>query len=259
MNTRLQTIQHTPNVRCAHCKGYHTSVDDVRECSRIQGVGSLAVRPAAPEQKPFRDPVVDQDPNTPIHLLKTRGASEAQLRYIYDLGGNAFASRLFTWKEASNEITRLKGEKAKEKVVAFETKIPIPMLEALMDGYYAVQLDAADQMKFFRVSHPKKNWAAGSLKIQSIHGEILKDVLFVWPGGERGTWRNRSMEGDLIGLVVDPNGSAIRYAQEIGHCCRCNKQLTDDRSRWYGIGPECEKVWSHMIHIVNESRGPFGS
>jgi hypothetical protein len=56
---------------------------------------------------------------------------------------------------------------------------------------------------------------------------------------------------------VDPNGCALSYAEVLGHCCKCGKELTDPRSRWYGIGPDCEKRNANHIRLVDESKGVF--
>ena len=61
----------------------------------------------------------------------------------------------------------------------------------------------------------------------------------------------------LARIITDQRRAAARYGQELGQCCRCGKALTDARSRWYGIGPECEKHWPELVFDVNESRGEF--
>jgi hypothetical protein len=44
-------------------------------------------------------------------------------------------------------------------------------------------------------------------------------------------------------IGVDPQAAMTRYGQELGHCGRCGRTLTDEESRGRGIGPDC---WSKM-------------
>ena len=37
----------------------------------------------------------------------------------------------------------------------------------------------------------------------------------------------------------------------------CGKTLTDERSRWYGIGPDCETRYEESILESDQDRGPF--
>ena len=42
-------------------------------------------------------------------------------------------------------------------------------------------------------------------------------------------------------IAADPNGCAVRFALFNSRCCCCNKRLTEEHSKVYGIGPECRK------------------
>lgn len=44
------------------------------------------------------------------------------------------------------------------------------------------------------------------------------------------------------GTFTGPAGAAMRYSDEIGQCCRCNRSLTRIESRQAGIGPVCAKA-----------------
>jgi hypothetical protein len=40
-------------------------------------------------------------------------------------------------------------------------------------------------------------------------------------------------------------------------CSKCGKKLTHGRSRYYGIGPECEEFWPEVINFINETKGVY--
>lgn len=40
-------------------------------------------------------------------------------------------------------------------------------------------------------------------------------------------------------IDTDPDTAAARFAAFASRCCCCGKRLTDERSKCYGIGPEC--------------------
>lgn len=49
----------------------------------------------------------------------------------------------------------------------------------------------------------------------------------------------KAVIGLLQELAEDPLETARRYAQQYGYCIFCGKELTDDRSRKAGYGPDC--------------------
>lgn len=42
-------------------------------------------------------------------------------------------------------------------------------------------------------------------------------------------------------IAAGPRECMLRYGRELGTCCRCGSELTNDESRAAGIGPECRK------------------
>jgi hypothetical protein len=143
------------------------------------------------------------------------------------------------------------------------TNVPLPMLDATPDGYFAVRLDDNDPYRFIRIKRPiqRKNvrtkWV-GCIHVQSQHSDLLKSILLYAPLGARPgmpdewLWVLRpDWERHIILALVDPMGAGLAYARELQHCCRCGKALTDIRSRHYGIGPDCEKLWPEHIEYVD--------
>lgn len=234
-------MTYATRVKCGNCQNYHSSAAEVRLC--------------------YFPPVVQQPPAMLAQsaLASVERPSQRQLDFIRDLGGDVQMAMKYTKRGASLYIDRLKREGKTAVTTApnrQQTKIPLEMLHDLPDGYYASRPDSEHPYTFFRVSRPKSGNFNGALKIQTQHGPDYKLALVVYPG-DRIYWSNLAVEDDLLLVVVDRNGCAIAYADKIGRCMRCNTELTDERSRWYGIGPECEKHWPQIIDIVNDRKGVF--
>lgn len=124
------------------------------------------------------------------------------------------------------------------------------MFDMIPDGYFAVELGDGSPLQFYRINTRKVGVYKGKRTIQTQHSEsyIMRAVI-----SPDGTWMIRpGMSVDHVALVIADHKSAARaYALEIGKCCRCNTKLTDERSRHYGIGPECEKHWPWMLEMVD--------
>lgn len=133
---------------------------------------------------------------------------------------------------------------------------PIEMIKSMRDGRYAVRPDSSTPYTFVRVSRPKSGRMKGALKIQTQHSEAYKDCIVIWPSGRVSVY-DRRVDSSLLLIVVDPVTATRAYGQELGRCCRCGRELTDERSRYYGIGPECEEHWPEIINTVDEERGAY--
>lgn len=234
----------TLTATCGRCKQYHSTIEEARNCYlRIA-------------QTIYTPPVKTFEP-----------ATARQLSYINDLGGSRAKAVRMSKSEASDYITVLKRRPRPVNLQTtapnrVTTKVPISMLyDAIKpgrEGRFAVQADTNTPYVFFRITTPKSGQFAGSLKVQTQHGPDFKLALVVWPGVEqRVTVYNKSVEDDLLLVCVDPNGGKIAYGRELHHCGICGKELTDERSRWYGIGPDCETRNGHIIDLVNDSVGPY--
>jgi hypothetical protein len=263
-------------VKCGHCKGSHSDAVEVKACATRLGVfGTAPVEQFATFTNGWPSQIYNQDPATPYHLLKTMGATPEQIGYINDLSNaeEAWRARLLTSTGASHRITQLRKEQraARHKMIeenspktqpspyqGMKLNIPVPMIQALTDGYYAAQQDDDHKTMFFRVSRLKAGVDKGMIKVQTRHGDTLKTMLRIFPDGKVFVHDKRA-ETELLLVCVDPNGAMIDYAQKLGQCCRCGKSLTDERSRWYGIGPECEMHLPHIIALVADRKGHFGS
>lgn len=218
----------------------HTSVAEVRACA---GFGTPTV--------PVSGPVVS------VTVLEI--PTPAQLRYVGFLRGDIDRATLMSKRECSEYINELKARPHRAaathvSVPGDGTKVPLSLLELVPNGRYAVRSDATEPYIFMRVHRPTWGRYNGSCKIQTQHGDKLSLPKFViWYSGKVSVY-DRSIEDSILLLICDYRGAALAYSREIGRCCRCGKELTVERSRYYGIGPECEEFFPWVIEAVDEER-----
>lgn len=132
-------------------------------------------------------------------------------------------------------FTRLSRRKASETIetlLALPNKVqeprktdPKPYKTELQSGRYAVEHDGT--LKFYKLDRPTSGrWTGYTfLKVQAsddlhrIRGKMAEEVIAL--------------------IEADPIAAMKRYGQELGHCGRCGRTLTDETSRELGIGPVC--------------------
>jgi hypothetical protein len=169
-------------------------------------------------------------------------STQRQWNYIHDLGGDAVHAAKLTYNEASAYIVRLQAEKRKRPVDPRLNMIG-SMLEMVPDGYYATAPQGegghVDFLRFTHVTKSTKRIPAGTLKIQTQHSDLWMEALVRWPNGNWSVYKQSAIEMVML-VIADYKTCARRYAIEVQACMRCNKKLTDDRSRHYLVGPECE-------------------
>jgi hypothetical protein len=140
----------------------------------------------------------------------------------------------------------------------------LPLLAMVPDGYFAVRPDTNEPWRFFRITRRDTKRYKNTTRIQSQGGDELYMRMIVFHDREHPIWtdpwwpQRDSLQTYLLLICADYKGALMKYAELTSHCGRCAKQLTDERSRWYGIGPECEKVMSWWIDEVDASeKGPY--
>lgn len=148
-------------------------------------------------------------------------------------------------------------------------KFPFPaeFLFNMHEANYAVSPDGSDRLIFLRIRLIRPFKKTGRRRVNvgciNIHTQHSDDWILRFTVAPNGNFiRHTGMNADEMGMIlasvlVDQRGAAARYGQELGRCCRCSKALTDERSRWYGIGPECEKYWPEIVYESDELRGEF--
>lgn len=255
----------TASIRCSNGGTPHThhSVEESKICYGLMSPPALA-------------PVVRQSTGASVLSAPSSPAApitERQLWYIEKHWGKpcAMAAKYLTKKQGIELIDQLKNPQEKPMTHPVVTPDPtpppvqsvtdarVPMLAGLIgavpDGLYAVQEYDGGHVDFLRISRPKTGKYGGSIKVQTQHGSYgdgkYKTRAVLWPSGRFSVWHPPVIDMLML-LVTDHISAALLYAKKSNRCCRCNAKLTDDRSRKYGIGPECEKSWPHIIEAVDE-------
>lgn len=131
------------------------------------------------------------------------------------------------------------------------------MLLATKDGRYAVRPDDETAWTFIRLSRPKNGRSKGLLKIQYQASEAYLPVANLSLTSDYVAVFDKRFLPSLMLVVCDPTTGAYNYGRALKRCSRCYKELTDDRSIYYAIGPECEKHWPEVIAMVNEKHGMY--
>lgn len=132
--------------------------------------------------------------------------------------------------------------------------IPAQMVQAIPTGYYAWAPDFDTPLRFVRIKHHDSGRKRGHTTVQTIHGDELKLQVDIYPNGQMQVYRN-GLDDLLTGILVDPTHAGRTYALKKGRCMRCGKELTDERSRHYGIGPICDGILPQVIDRRDEELG----
>jgi hypothetical protein len=101
-------------------------------------------------------------------------------------------------------------------------------------GHYAVDSATGNNdLDFYRVDCPEDGKWAGRVFVKRVIGGHPDTAV---RGAEAKAALKRIFEAGW-------QEAARRYGQELGRCGVCNRTLTDETSRAYGIGPVCRDGW----------------
>lgn len=234
------------SIRCRNGSLHtHESVNESRRC---WGVGLPAAPVAA--SRPVPPPPAPPAPAKPA----VRMVSQSQLDYVTKFNGDyTYASKL-TYDEAFayvGELMRAARDRKKNTLSDPRLDMIKGMINLIPEGNYATQLDGNSRIDFLRVTRPTKGQYRGSVKFQTRHSDNLDLAAVLWPSGAWSLYKQSVIDMMLL-MIADSRGCMRRFAQELGRCCNCGKSLTDERSRYYGIGPECEKDRPDVIEYVDD-------
>jgi hypothetical protein len=121
-------------------------------------------------------------------------------------------------------------------------------------SYFAVP-DPLDPAKMSYWYLPKKGWMKdklqpwpprrnkwGALWIKDVPEQVRNDKKAYTEYITAHFNRVRLARIDVERIVsADPQLAAVRFSHLAIRCCRCGKALTEQRSKTYGIGPECRQ------------------
>lgn len=169
-------------------------------------------------------------------LAEAKADEKAQPRAASDCRPNRFAGPCrFCGGNVPAEqglLCRLDGRWAVEhkaggcQPASGHTAAPEATPAAVAAGHYAIPSTGSNDLAFYRVDHGEGRWAGRTF------------VKLVVGGHPEQNMPRSHVPGILARIAADPDAGP-RYGREIGRCCVCNRELTDDESRAAGIGPKC--------------------
>lgn len=110
-----------------------------------------------------------------------------------------------------------------------QTRQPLPEVP---EGYYATASRTGNNdLDFWAIDRPTEGRWAGRVFVKRVVGGRADQNV-------RGPEARLALEAIA---AAGPEDAARLYGQEVGRCGRCNRHLTDETSRAYGLGPECRK------------------
>jgi len=108
----------------------------------------------------------------------------------------------------------------------------------------------------------QKSKHTGSIQILS-EGRYLSNTYFgrIDPLGNLLPSRSMTAEVlELLGrLALNPAEVALEYGKLTGHCCFCDRALSDARSLSHGYGPHCARVFGLPWLAPRNTHGFFGN
>lgn len=163
----------------------------------------------------------------------------------------AYKAGQLTVKMASASIDLLLNDEAFKPIraAAPERTYEAEIAAEVPDGRYAIASTGDNDLVFYRVSSSAK-WGKSVQMIVGGHLDTFVSRRNV-PGilhriatdsYDRPEQHDHDEQGAYTipaGQYTGPEGAALRFADEIKSCSRCNRTLTDRQSRLDGIGPVC--------------------
>lgn len=212
-------------VLCGKCKAYHPTVADVKAC--YLGTGPVAQAPANSPAGSTTAPLsanVWRKGNDGTWLVQVaNGAATGDTVVVAKRSGEV--ADVVLGEYVADGIDGVKFFRPEAKPVP----TPATDLPDVPEGYYAVaSATGNNDLDFYVVQVGKDKWA-GRIFVKRVIGGHPDTAV---RGTEAKAALTRIFEADW-------QEAAHRYGQEIGRCGKCNRTLTDETSRAYGIGPVC--------------------
>lgn len=229
----MTTMQATrKQYKCGGCHGYHASLADVKACC-------LSGAKLSDYDEPTTGPTAEQFAKERAAIISGPPATDRQRAFILSLieerpmaanVENIHPDKVptYTKAEASNAIKNLLGHPKETGAVTTTTTSSV--YAKVPEGHYAVDSATGNNdTDFFRVDKPTEGRWAGRTFVKRVVGG-KPDF------GIRGDAAVKVLERIVDAGIQE---AALRYGIEIGRCCRCNRHLTDEASRAFGMGPDC--------------------
>lgn len=145
-----------------------------------------------------------------------------------------FVARLDQLTKLPSEIDNLdiaQASKLIEYLFGMPTKPVAPETDEFASvpaGSYAVTVNG--ELWFVQVDRPTEGKWAGRVFVKRQNGS---DMTRLYPNVQRKVLNNIAVQG--------PATCSAEYGHKLGHCGVCGRELTNEESRAYGIGPVCRE------------------
>ena len=227
----------TKRIKCGGCKGYHESLEIVKACCLGEEVdpaldlaydaegayyedqSSFQAQRAAARQEP---PATERQ-RAFLHTLAAERPAWADVNNVHsDVIDRMTKQQASSFIKQALEVPKENAGKPSPGKALFVTNVP--------EGHYAVDSETGNNdLDFFRVDRPTEGKWEGYT--------FVKRVV-----GGHPDYRIHGKEAQAVLCRIEEAGvkeAALRYGKEIGRCCKCNRHLTDETSREFGMGPDC--------------------
>lgn len=162
----------------------------------------------------------------------------------------------WTFDEAHAKISEIiNSDSGKKSAVSQDPRFRLinSMIDLIPEGYYATAPSGENrEVDFVRIVTMKSKASRynGSLVVQTQHSDAWEVRLVRWKGsGEWSVYQHAAIDF-VMEILADYKTCGMRYSIMLQRCMRCGKQLTDERSRHYLVGPECETKYNFIWPIV---------
>lgn len=207
------------SINCANCQKKHTSVAEVKECYLSNHPALVIADPDAPRPNRYAGKCVI----CRVWVEKEAGHIE-KVNGKYAVFHNS--------GECVSKMAEVPAEPGLSPPNAMDhADVSYPDVPA---GHYAIpSLTGNNDLDFFRVDRPMEGTWSGAT--------FVKRVIGGRPDSRaRGA---RTIQKILQAILdADPAKAMALYGQELGQCGKCNRHLTDEESRKFGIGPTCRSA-----------------
>lgn len=237
------------SVLCGRCKQHHATPAEVKACyAGNPAAASTTAAAKASDGLTFGNPLVGNAPRASEKQLDFLMSLLKERTYGGDAGNQSCADLLMEAQGFTKEIelrhnlfTHLDRRAVSKQIEAHMTldKVKAPVSDTswhnvdVPAGYYATpSMTGNNDLDFWRVDVPEKGkWAGYRFVKRVIGGQGAVNI-------SKAERFNALQQIDAIGAQA----AGKAYADAIGCCYRCNRELTDETSRAVGLGPVCRNL-----------------
>ena len=187
-------------IRCGHCKGYHSSIQMIKNCMILS--------------------------YTPLSEVG-RFSDHNSTRSVDTLSSDGTVTHL-SYTVTATEAFPTTAKKAASQKLQEVLSVPVGRY-ALNEGVNTD--DGLAIVKFYKVDRPTEGRWAGYTFVK----HLVADGFGLAEYPVKGEWKDEV----LAAIALDPAEASMMYGRELGSCGVCNRPLTDAESRAKGIGPIC--------------------